>query len=552
MSSILGRSREKSSRAKFSLPAARHAAAALAAVLLFASCGASAEPSVYGLAPVARNAAKPAEGVYYEIFVRSFADSNGDGIGDFKGLTAKLDYLNDGNDATTTDLGITGIWLMPIFPSQSYHGYNVDDYYGVNAQYGTMEDFQAFLDAAKKRGISVILDITFNHASDKNKWFVESKDPASPYRDWFRWIPATDKRYNFTRKIWGHNVWNKVGDAYYAAIFDSSMPDFNLSTLAVREELKKIQKFWMDKGVAGFRYDAAVHIYNAAKLAPGESGQEESVAFWKEMVGSVRAANPDAYTVGEVWEATSTRASYMTGLGSTFHFDLGTKIVDAIRSGEAGDNNIANSLYADYQTYEAANPDYADAPFLSNHDQNRLSGMLKGDPAQLKLAASIYMLAEGVPFIYYGEEIGLMGAKPDEQLRTPMLWDLPGKDVLQTNWIESRYNKNTIAVAQQEKDKASLLNYYKRLVRVKTAHPALFAGRFTPLATGNAAVLSWVMTAPSEKAFVAHNLSAAPVTFALPAEVSSMPLAFASGADTKVAKGLVTLSARGSAVFAAP
>lgn len=507
--------------------------------------------AVYELAPLARNAQKPAQGVYYEIFVRSFADSNKDNVGDFRGLTAKLDYLNDGNDLTTTDLGITGIWLMPVFASKSNHGYDVDDYYAINPKYGTMEDFQTFLTEARRRGISVILDMTCNHSSVYNNWFVESKNPTSPYRSWYRWVNEGDSRYNLSQKIWGHNVWNKVGDAYYSGLFVPSMPDFNLSEPAVREEFKKIAKFWMDKGVTGFRYDAAGHVYNSAKIAQGEDGQSEAIAWWKEMIGYVRSLNPDAYTVGEVWEQTGTRAEFMKGLGSTFHFDLGPKIVDAIREGDGGRNNIANSLYGDYKTYAAANPDYIDAPFLTNHDQNRISGQLKGDPAQLKLSASLYMLAEGVPFIYYGEEIGQMGAKPDDQIRTPMIWNLPGKDKYQTGWIESVYNKKTIPVALQAKDPESTLQFYKRLIRIKTAHSALYEGRMKPLATDQSAIVSWMMESATEKAFVMNNLSPDPVEVSLPAG-TDMPLVFATYADTAPpANGKITISGRGCAILAA-
>jgi len=543
----------------------RNALKAAAAVfaLVLAGCAskqsATIDPAkaVYSLAPVARGAQKPAEGVYYCIFVRSFADSNGDGIGDFKGMTAKLDYLNDGNDLTTNDLGVTGLWLMPIFVSQTYHGYNVDDYYNIQPDYGTMADFEEFVTEAGKRGISVILDMTCNHSSTYTDWFVKSRDPASPYRSWYRWANEGDTRYNLGQRIWGHNVWNKTKNGYYAAIFDSGMPDFNLSNPEVRAEFKKISKYWMDKGVDGFRFDAAGHVFNAAKLAVGEPSQEQGVAWWKELVGYIHTVRPDAYTVGEVWEQSGTRADFMRGLQSTFHFDLGPKIVDAIREGSGGQNNIANSLYGDYQTYAAANPDYIDAPFLTNHDQNRISGMLRGQPDQLKLAASIYILAEGVPFIYYGEEIGLMGAKPDEQIRTPMLWNLPGKDKMQTSWVESKYNKNTIPVALQVKDPESTLQYYKRLIRAKTEHSALYAGRMRPVFTGESSVVSWSMESANEKAFVMHNLSTAAVTVKIPQEGCSadgkpFPLVFAGYAETVVnPDGTVTIPARGSLVLAA-
>lgn len=496
----------------------------LMVVLFFASCSTqgakhyNTEKAVYELAAVPRNASKPTEGVYYSLFVRSFADSDGDGVGDFKGLTEKLDYLNDGDDFTTTDLGITGIWLLPIFPSQTYHGYNVDDYYAINPDYGSMKDFEIFLKEADKRGISVILDLTCNHSSVYTDWFIDSKDKDSPYRNWYRWAEEGDPRFNLNQKIWGHNVWNKVKDSYYSGIFESGMPDFNLSNPEVREEFKKIAKFWMDKGVAGFRFDAAGHVFNLVKLPAGEKGQEQAIDWWDEFVSYIRSVNPEAYTVGEVWEPVSTRANFMAAMYSSFHFDLGTKIIDTIRIEEAGKNNLANSMYAAYKSYADSNPEYIDAPFLTNHDQNRISGMLKGDPTKLKLAASLYILTEGIPFLYYGEEIGMMGAKPDEQIRTPMMWNDPGKDKLQTTWIESIYNKKTVPVAKQMKDKASLLQFYKRIIRLKTEHSALYAGRMFPVWTGEAEIISWLMTSDDENLFVLHNVAGEPIQVTLPDE----------------------------------
>lgn len=551
-------------RARASLPLLPALLAVSVILLSAASCvsgrTASIDPSkaVTKLAPLPRLTNTPSTGVYYCAFVRSFADSDGDGIGDFKGMTAKLDYLNDGDDRTTSDLGVSGIWLMPMFPSQSYHGYNVDDYYAVNPEYGTMDDFEEFLSEAGKRGISVIIDMTCNHSSLYTTWFEQSRDRASPYRDWYRWAEEGDPRYNLKQKIWGHNLWNYRDGAYYAGLFDSGMPDFNLANPAVREEFKKITSYWIEKGVDGFRFDAAGHVFNAAKLAAGEQSQAQGVEFWKELVGHVRSVKSDAYTVGEVWEPTSTRAVYMQGLGSTFHFDLGTKIVDAIREGSGGKNNIANSLYGDYATYKEFNPDYIDAPFLTNHDQNRISGMLKGDPRLLKLAASIYILAEGVPFVYYGEEIGLMGAKPDEQIRTPMLWDEPGKDRLQTRWIESKYNKNTIPVSRQQKDVESVLNYYKRLIRLKSAHSALYEGRFTASATDASEIVSWKLESKTERAFVLHNMSPDAVSAVLPPDARGpdglpMPLVFAGNPETVISPdGSITLPPRASAVLASP
>lgn len=553
------------------------------------------ELAVTELAPVERKASKPGEGVYYSLFVRSFADGNGDGIGDFKGLTKKLDYLNDGNDLTVSDLGITGIWLLPIFPSQSYHGYDVDDYYAVNPDYGTMEDFETFLAEAKKRGISVIIDMTCNHSSSYNKWFIESKKPDSPYRTWYRWITDLDFTenggvYNRKQKGLAGNIWtidlsNPVVDAngkpvmdksgqpvmnYYAGLFSTNMPDFNMDEPAVRAEFKKVFKFWLDKGVSGFRFDAAGHVYNVAEVKPGSETLSKAVEFWKEMNAYVWEEKPEAYNVAEVWEPTATRARYMGGMQSNFHFDLGTLIPNIINNQEINDkknqpedmdkssyNGFARSLAGEYAMYARNNPDYIDAPFLSNHDQPRSSAALRNNPAKIKLAADMYILAEGVPFIYYGEEIAMKSGADDPTKRTPMVWKPAGKDKLTPTWCDSGaygnvsvYNKKTVPVSEQENDPDSILNHYKRVIRVKTAHPALYKGRLTPVPCDSAVLESWVMECDEEKAFVVHNVSSVKdVTVPLP-EGCNMPMVYAANPAAKVKDGKITVPAMSSVVLA--
>ncbi|WP_294430233.1 alpha-amylase family glycosyl hydrolase [uncultured Treponema sp.] len=506
------------------------------------SAAISPEKAVRTLAPVVRNAKGAREGVYYSIFVRAFADSNGDGIGDFNGITAKLDYLNDGNDNTTSDLGITGIWLLPIFPSQSYHGYDVDDYYAVNPDYGTMEDFERLLQECNKRGISVIIDMTCNHSSRYTEWFQNGRDPSDPHHSWYRWITADDKRYNIEQKMWGHKVWNedkKFTGNYFAGLFGDHMPDFNLDSKELREEFKKVMKFWLDKGVAGFRYDAAGHVYNSAKTPAGTKSVESAVNWWKEIVDYNTSVNPGTYNVGEVWENNSLRAQFIAGLGSDFHFDMGTRIVDMLKAGEDGNNSFANGLQGEYSRLAQANPNYLDAPFLSNHDQPRAAGLLRGDEDLCKAAASLYILTEGVPFMYYGEEIGMRSGTDDPSKRTPMIWNTTlasgkPKDKLQSTWSESRYNLKTVPVAEQVKDPESLLQYYKRLIRVKTAHPALYAGRFKAVSTGNDYVSSWQMKSDDETAFVMVNVSKEDVTVKVPQEYASFkPVFFSDGEDTE-------------------
>mgnify|MGYP002852493857 CR=1 FL=1 len=539
--------------------------------LLLTSCGTTSKASagidpnraVTELAPVVRQAEKPYEGVYYSLFVRSFADSNGDGIGDFNGIIAKLDYLNDGDDATTSDLGITGIWLLPIFPSPSYHGYDVDDYYDVNPDYGTMEDFERLLSECKKRGISVIIDMTCNHSSTYNEWFTASRNASDPHRTWYHWINETTPGYNFGAKIWGHNLWNQDfqhKEDYYAGEFGRHMPDFNLEDKGLREEFKKVMKFWMDKGVAGFRYDAAGHVYDSIKYPAGTDSTGNAVKWWKEITDFNRSVNPDTYNVGEVWDINSIRAQYIAGLGSDFHFDMGDKyIVEQLKYEDAGKNTYANMLASDLGRYAQSNPNYIDAPFLTNHDQPRAAGLLSNKTEKLKCAAAMYLLAEGVPFMYYGEEIAMMSGTKDETKRTPMLWNKTSsagkpRDKYQTTWSSAAdciYNKKTLSVAEMEKDPSSLLNYYKRLIRVRTSHPALFRGRLSAVDTGVAGLASWAMKCDEETAFVVCNVTGKAVSAKIPSGYESLNAVFISdGATGSVKGGTITVPAFGTIVLA--
>lgn len=250
-----------------------------------------------------------AEGtVFYEVFVRSFADSDGDGIGDFRGLTSKLDYLNDGKPGTSSDLGVGGVWLMPVFRSPSYHGYDVTDYEHVNPEYGTEEDFDRLLAEAHRRGIKVIVDLVMNHTSSTHPWFVEAAaDTASAHRDWYVW---SDRDLG-----WGQ-PWNPVGPTWhpsthgwYYGVFWSGMPDLNFRNPAVRAEMLRIADLWLARGVDGFRLDATRHLIETGPGA-GESDADETHAFLRQLSAHIRRVRPDALLVGENWTDTATIAPY--------------------------------------------------------------------------------------------------------------------------------------------------------------------------------------------------------------------------------------------------
>lgn len=460
---------------------------------------------VYELGEVPQNASGNKQGVYYEIFVRAFADSDGDGIGDLNGLIQKLDYLNDGDPATTDDLGITGIWLMPINETVSYHGYDITNYYGINPEYGTIEDFERLLEEAHKRGISVIMDLVLNHTSDKHEWFIKSMDPNSEYRDWYRWVDEDTRDYNLKTVVWGHNVWNKVNNSYYYGIFWSGMPDLNYDNPDVRQEAKNIAAFWLDKGVDGFRLDAVPHLFDSTEVRPGESGLDKTKAWWKEFTDFCHEKKPGSLIIGEVLnDNTSIRATYLSSLDSTFHIGLSTQIVNALKAGASKNNYLATFIAKNYAQYAEANPDYIDAPMLTNHDQDRIIGLLMGKTERMKVAAGIYLTIEGIPFIYYGEEIGMFGAKPDEDIRLPYVWG--DNDPCQTSWRVSKY-KNVVPVEEQQNDPDSLLTHYKRLIRVRNENEALYAGKFKPITSGNDSVVAYNMISDNQTAIVLHNLA---------------------------------------------
>lgn len=483
------------------------------------------------LIPLVPAQAAPIQGIIYEVFVRAFADSDGDGIGDLKGLTAKLDYVES--------LGAKAIWLLPVFPSPTYHGYDVLDYRDINPDYGTLADFDALLQAAHQRGIKILLDIPFNHTSSQHPWFISSKDPGSPYRDWYWWRSADDKDTNFEQVVWDNKPWKRVGDSYYYALFWDGMPDLNHDNPAVVAEVIDTAKFWLSRGVDGFRLDAASHIY-----AEGERGMKQeidrSAAFWRHFRESIQAEYPDAYLLGEVWEALEPRANILTGLDAVVNFDVGEKLIPIIKQGGSGAAFVAQ-LQKIYAAYEEKAPGRQDAPFLSNHDQNRVFASLTYKADKAALAARVLLTLPGNPIIYYGEEIGMAGAKPDEELRTPMLWG--GDDPLTTSWHPSKYNKRTVPVVDQVDDPESLLSIYRQYAALRIKHPALREGTFAPYESDNPIPIAFYREVPRQKLLALHNPSANPQTIALPGGAAFL-------SDGKPAGKSVELPPYGSLILA--
>ena len=300
--------------------------------------------------------------VYYEIFVRSWYDSDGDGTGDLNGVTAKLDYLKS--------LGVDGIWLMPINPSPSYHGYDITDYEAINPQYGTMADFERLLREAHQRGIKVVLDLVINHTSDESPWFKAAQDPHSPYRHWYEWAtPATDlKAISAT----GGPLWHATPDGdHYLGVFVAQMPDLDYDTPAVRAEMIKVGRFWLDKGVDGFRLDAAQHIYDDRETdADNPVALKKNLAWWREFHQGIDVSNPHAWLVGEVARQNPDDLTpWMGALDAVFDFPLAIRLVDSAK--EERDRDIGATLERMSAAYRAAaHGRYDNAPFRPTTTRN--------------------------------------------------------------------------------------------------------------------------------------------------------------------------------------
>lgn len=451
-------------------------------------------------------------GVHYEIFVRSFADSNGDGIGDLNGVTAKLDYLRD--------LGVSAIWLMPISPSPSYHKYDVTDYYGIDPEYGTMDDFRRLIAEAHRRGIAVIIDLVIHHTSIRHPWFREaSQGPDNPYRPYYKWLtPAEIKARNLaTRDITAdsdeRSPWHPVPGATfserYYGMFWSGMPDLNFDHRPVREEVFAIARYWLnDLGVDGFRLDAARHLYR-------EFEEPKNHQFWEEFREVVEAAKPGAYTIGEVWTRPDRIAPYYRGLKATFNMDFRLMLEEVVRREDDTEDLIEFLAYV-HGAYENVNPLFIDALVLSNHDQNRIGSLLKGNPNHLNVAANLLLTLPGLPYLYYGEEIGMLGLKPDENLREPFLWDTRERDRQRTRWRRGQYSTSRTVrpLAIQQQDHNSLFCHYKRLIAYRNGHPVLNdnLSRLEPTGIRQHGTVSFIRQSDKGgKCLVVHNLTSQPI-----------------------------------------
>jgi alpha-amylase len=470
--------------------------------------------------------------VFYEIYVASFYDADGDGKGDLRGILEKLDYLRDPDSARSLQVG--GLWLMPVMPSPSYHKYDVTDYYQIDPAYGTLEDFKTLATACEERGVALIIDLPINHTSNLHPWFLAACEGDARYVDYYNFRDSFASGY--------HQVPNST--QFYEGHFGSHMPDLNLANEAVRQEILNICRFWLQNGVRGFRLDAVAWFFNANTTANAQ--------FLSWLQQELQKFSPDVYLVGEAWsDATTIVDLYQSGIPSFFNFPFSQStgtLISSVRAGRG--DQLARALdrwYAQLPTGAI------DAPFLTNHDQARSASALMSNPVLQKQAAAVYLLLPGNPFIYYGEEIGMKGGSgKDENKRTPLYWSLtddtgmcdppPGADDIRP--VEA-------GIAEQLKDRNSLLNFYIATIAVKNRHPELARGEFSLVESGFTSVCAYTVTYRGRTLMVAHNLGE---------ESVAMDIADAELVDTLAAgrtaphyqKGRLSLAAYSTAVLFLP
>ena len=483
------------------------------------------------------------DAVIYQVHVRTFFDSNGDGIGDFPGLAEKLDYLQD--------LGITALWLMPFFPSPLRDdGYDISDYRSVHWSYGTVADFQRFLEIAHQRGIRVIIEMVLNHTSDQHPWFQESRSSQdNPRRDWYVWS-ETDRRYRDARIIFldtemSNWAWDTISKSYYWHRFFSHQPDLNYDNPAVREEMWDVMKFWLEMGVDGFRLDAVPYLIE--REGTSCENLPETHAFIKELRSKLDEQFPGRMLLAEANQWPSDLRPYF-GDGDEFHMAFHFPIMPRMFMGvKLEDRKPIIEILK--QTPHI--PDSCQwCLFLRNHDEltlemvtdverdymydsyagdkrmrinlgirRRLAPLLDGDRRRIELMNGMLMSLPGTPIIYYGDEIGMgdnvhLGDR--NGVRTPMQWDggwnagfssADPESLYSPVILNPMYGYQAVNVYSQKRSEHSILSWMKRLISVRKSTPVFGRGSMEYLHPANHRVLAYLRQLNKETVLVVNNLS---------------------------------------------
>ena len=439
---------------------------------------------------------------YYQIFIRSFADSNGDGIGDLKGIEQHLEYLET--------LGVTALWLTPFHPSNTYHGYAVTDYYDVHDDFGTLEDLQSLIDAAEEKNIDIMMDLVINHSSDQHPWYVDARNNMeSPYRDYY--------------------YWDAPNVAYQS--FVGGLVDFDPTSEAFKEEVKQILKFYGDMGILKFRIDAAKHLFDKPGLTAIDTNAGLYLLEYKAYLQS--EFGDDAHIVSEVFDYNYVRySSYILGTGSVFNF-FGAMHIEQKVGFQSSRFNFVSSLHQFYNAMEETQPNYIDHIFIGNHDIDRPATRISNIDARKQAVKAMYTLPGSV-YLYYGDELDLLGRRQegvnvpgygtayDEFRRTAFLWG----DESDTSWFPDVQNISTPNITEAMSNPDSMYHVYHTFMQLRLQYPALMFGDFTPYEGNDYNIQGFYRTYQQgdkiQKVLVIINISQQGATFTLPNVINTI------------------------------
>ncbi|MBQ7060981.1 MAG: hypothetical protein IJM85_04270 [Clostridia bacterium] len=486
--------------------------------------------------------------VFYEIFVGSFSDSDGDGVGDLRGIINRMDYLNDGKPNSGLSLGVEGLWLSPIFQSPSYHKYDVTDYYTVDPAFGTEKDLKELLDLCHERGVKVILDLVINHTGRQNEWFKlfreahQQGQTGSEYYNFYTWYDS-----NTESAPAGRAFSQLLGtDHFYECNFSGDMPELNFDNELVRSKVLEVAEHYIDLGVDGFRFDAAKYVYFG--------DHQRSLEFWNWYLAKLREKKSDIYTVAEVWDGDGITDIYFP---ATDCFDFFTSQANGLiaETAKKGDANRYTAYVEAYEKRVGAMREGASyTPFITNHDMDRAAGFLTVASGHMQMAANLYILGPGTPFIYYGEELGMRGSRggdnTDANRRLAMLWG--DEDTVQDPKGSTYTAKNQIetTAADQIQDENSLYTYYKKLIMLRKANPEIACGDYTAVKVSGK-VGGFKSELNGSTVWVFHNTTISSVDIDLAAlGINASELrGFIGMEDAKLEGGVLTIGAQTSVVI---
>ncbi|MBP6532222.1 MAG: DUF3459 domain-containing protein [Bacteroidia bacterium] len=432
--------------------------------------------------------------ITYDVFVRSYFDSNKDGNGDLNGLISKLSYIYN--------LGAEAVSLSSLNPSSSFDNFDVTDFYKIDSIYGDSAGFEKLVSEAHKLHLKVIINLQLNHCSTKHPWFLDAmKGKTSKYHDYFIWKDeksiTTDKdKWYFPVDKKGKNI---QGPKYYS-YFGGKTVDLNFNNQSVRDEVIKIGKYWLTTfGVDALKIDGPQAIFS-------ENDESKNLEWWNDFHKEMKKVNSNFYLIGDIYN-TDNQPYLKNGIDATYNYELSSAINSAVING--ADSGLVERLVKHRSIFSQESPGFVDITFIANEKQDRIMSNVDGDIEKAKLAASILFTLPGSPLIFYGEEMGMKGQKPKEFINEPFLWSSNAKKNGITNWEKSKYNsvEDVKPLRIQRSDSSSIISHYKKLIRLRRTSSALSGEGLVQVKVPESGILVFMRSSSTQKVLVIHNLS---------------------------------------------